>query len=418
MKAGRGSKTGTPGGLGINMQKWSHGYNTSRGYTYGFHRLMAPLNLEFCALNAKISLARDNPAVKPRYLELGCGQGFGLCVLAAANPDIDFIGIDFSPEHIAHASALARSGSLENVRFIEGDFTTLATEWPAELAECDYIVAHGIYTWISQPIRESLVRCMDHASRPGTLVYLSYNSMPGQIGMMPIRHLAKRLNDQPGADAQETFEALLKIFNELNDTRSLMTKELPHATTKVSELNKRDPAYLVHEYLNDAWVAHWFSSVAADLDRANLKYLTSARIEETLLPDILPKTHRDLIIEQDDHILRQEALDCLINRQFRVDLFWQPSDEYRRVEPSAVLSREIMLVETIPDSPLRIPTSYSVFELEREKFKPITDALADGALSIEGVIETAGMPARAALSVIYLLLGAGKLAIKRPVTGT
>jgi hypothetical protein len=37
--------------------------------------------------------------VPKRILELGSGQGFGLSLLAAANPHIAFEGYDFNPEH-------------------------------------------------------------------------------------------------------------------------------------------------------------------------------------------------------------------------------------------------------------------------------------------------------------------------------
>src|SRR3546814_10811048 len=49
-----------------------------------------------------------------RYLELGCGQGFGLCLLAALYPHGAFVGVDFNPEHIAHARELAHGAGLSN----------------------------------------------------------------------------------------------------------------------------------------------------------------------------------------------------------------------------------------------------------------------------------------------------------------
>ena len=65
------------------MNDPSHGYDTSVGYTFGFYREMAPGWLDLCVRSAGREPARCGGAF--RYLELGCGQGFGLCLLAAAH---------------------------------------------------------------------------------------------------------------------------------------------------------------------------------------------------------------------------------------------------------------------------------------------------------------------------------------------
>src|SRR3546814_15374578 len=82
-----------------------------------------------------------------RYLELGCGQGFGLCLLAALYPHGAFVGVDFNPEHIAHARELAHGAGLSNVRFEEADFSALAAQWPADYGQFNYVALHGIYSW-------------------------------------------------------------------------------------------------------------------------------------------------------------------------------------------------------------------------------------------------------------------------------
>ncbi|WP_425482804.1 methyltransferase domain-containing protein [Caldichromatium japonicum] len=60
-----------------------------------------------------------------RLLDLGCGQGLGLCLTASLHPEMAFVSIDFNPAHIAPAQGLARRAGLANVRFIEGDFVEL-----------------------------------------------------------------------------------------------------------------------------------------------------------------------------------------------------------------------------------------------------------------------------------------------------
>ena len=88
------------------MAAWSDGYVTDIQYTGKFYGELAPGYLAFACLRQAV-----RPPVLGRgssYLELGCGQGFGLSLLAAANPERSFMGVDFHPGQIANAQRLAR----------------------------------------------------------------------------------------------------------------------------------------------------------------------------------------------------------------------------------------------------------------------------------------------------------------------
>jgi tRNA G46 methylase TrmB len=116
---------------------WTHGYNIEQGYTYGVYRELAPDWMDVCAMLAGFAVPSEGAQGQLRYLELGCGQGFGLALIASAYPQIEFVGVDFSPEHIAHARGLAHAAGLDNVRFVEADFLDLARDWPPELGRFD-----------------------------------------------------------------------------------------------------------------------------------------------------------------------------------------------------------------------------------------------------------------------------------------
>ncbi len=92
---------------------WQHGYYSDTSYTYGFYREFAPNWLDWVALLK----GSEPPSTSGRMLELGCGQGYGLSIMAAANPDMKFVGVDFNPEQIAHARSLVRRTGLTNIEF-------------------------------------------------------------------------------------------------------------------------------------------------------------------------------------------------------------------------------------------------------------------------------------------------------------
>ena len=126
-----------------------HGYDASAGYTYGFCPEMAPDWLDLAATMAGSAPARASGDAPFRYLELGCGQGMGLCLLAAANPQGQFVGVDFLPEHVDHGRAVAQAAGLTNIQFSDGDFVALAQQWPTAFGQFDYVTLHGVYSWIT-----------------------------------------------------------------------------------------------------------------------------------------------------------------------------------------------------------------------------------------------------------------------------
>lgn len=171
------------------MADWSHGYNISSGYTYNFYRELAPAWIDFAV---RLAGKKRAFAEKRRYLELGCGQGVGLALLAAANPEMEFVGIDFDPSHIAHATQLAVNANLSNVRFIEADFLQLAKNWPQDVGTFDEVVLHGILSWVAPAVRQAIVSCLAEAIRPGGIAYVSYNALPGWLSAFPLQHLLRR----------------------------------------------------------------------------------------------------------------------------------------------------------------------------------------------------------------------------------
>ena len=79
-----------------------------------------------------------------------------------------------SPTCAFHAADFADTGRLALPRF-------------------DYIVAHGVYSWVDPPARAALRRFIDGHLKSGGLVYVSYNAMPGWTGDLPFQHLVREL---------------------------------------------------------------------------------------------------------------------------------------------------------------------------------------------------------------------------------
>lgn len=67
----------------------------------------------------------DRLAAGIDVLEVGCGAGRAIHVMARAYPNSRFVGYDLLPEHIETATAEAKAMGLANARFVEKDVSSL-----------------------------------------------------------------------------------------------------------------------------------------------------------------------------------------------------------------------------------------------------------------------------------------------------
>ena len=167
----------------LNTDSWTQGYVADISYDYSFFSELAPIEMGFNLLNRGFY----SPSLDQfTYCELGCGQGFTTNILAAANPQGEFWGIDFNPTHAADAQRLADAAQLSNIRFLDQSFAEfLHTPTP----QFDFITLHGVYSWINDENRQIIVDILRQKLKVGGAVYISYNALPGWAPIKPLRDL-------------------------------------------------------------------------------------------------------------------------------------------------------------------------------------------------------------------------------------
>src|SRR5947207_2446253 len=110
-----------------------------------------------------------------RVLELGCSAGANLLPMAETLPGAELVGCDLSPQAIAAARETAADAGIRNVVFVEGDLSTL----PDALGEFDYLIAHGVYSWVPAPVRDAMFALAGRRLRSNGVMFVSYNVYPG-----------------------------------------------------------------------------------------------------------------------------------------------------------------------------------------------------------------------------------------------
>ena len=139
---------------------WSSAYVADVTCLPGYFRTQAPSHLGLACLLGGVASPVAAFRDEFRYLELGCGQGFGALALAAGNPGWRATGVDFNPAHIAAARALAAEAELENVAFLEADLATLAVDEAVHaVPEADMVSLHGVWSWVSDASERASCAC-------------------------------------------------------------------------------------------------------------------------------------------------------------------------------------------------------------------------------------------------------------------
>jgi SAM-dependent methyltransferase len=401
------------------MADWSHGYDVSVGYSYGFFREMGPDWLDLCTRVAGFEARRRKGEKSFRYLELGSGQGLGLCLFAAANPDAEFIGIDFQPEHIAHSESLADAAGLTNVRFVEADFADLATDWPADFGTFDYVTLHGIFSWISPELREAVVQCLSHATHPGSLVYAGYNTMPSWLGTVPFQHITWMIKEAGGRSGGAVIEQSIALFERLRSANATIFEILPGLKAQLQAVKTRSENYVIHEYLNENWNPLWHSQVAKEFRRAKLEYVGSATLAENMLPELLPPALRDAIVEQQSADLRQDLQDLVINQGFRRDIFCRGPLPRSGKDLEGIEDMRLYRLSAIEKGhTVKFETTFGEIAMEYRAFAEVIEALADGPKSVEELLALPN-PAKTKIPrVLLLMLHSNILAVGAAQPGT
>lgn len=293
------------------------GYVTDIPYTYGFYPRLAPAWLDFTAV-----ISGTAPPTRREgfaWCEIGCGQGMTTAILAATHPGGRFVGVDLMTDHIDHASRFAAAADIGNATFLAAD---VADDLKGG-EKFDYIVAHGLYSWIDGAAQAAVRRFIDRHLSPGGLVHLSYNAMPGWAADLPFQRLALALGRDQAGDSTARFQAALTTIRAMMDAGA---PSLGGGTmaAQIIETEARFPqAYLAHEYMGAHWQPLFVTEVRAAMAEIGLVPAGSATLAENFNSFVLRRAERDVLeaFDDGDPDLRELVRDYLVHQRFRRDVY-------------------------------------------------------------------------------------------------
>jgi methyltransferase-like protein len=253
-----------------------------------------------------------------RVLELGCASGSNIVPMAYALPRTTFVGIDFSERQIADGKQFAAAIGLTNIDLLQLDIRTAAGRLRAA-GPFDYIIAHGIYSWVPDPVKDALLATSGQLLAPNGIVYVSYNCYPGCQARDMLRQMCQyhgRKSSGSREYAATTREFLGFLKKSLGGGQGAYRAAVGQ---QVNDLLQVPDEVLLHDDLegdNDPRFFHQFMSHAA---QHGLQYLGDAYFGQMFGAGIRPAA-LEKIRHAGDRLAFEQYLDFLYGRSLRTTL--------------------------------------------------------------------------------------------------
>jgi SAM-dependent methyltransferase len=371
---------------------WNAGYVADVPYVGNYVHAMSPSWMTLAAIAARQIPPDINQTY--RYLDLGCGYATTLLPLAAANPHAEFIGVDFMPEHVAFARRVTQRTGLKNVTVIEASFEDILQNPEQIGGPVDFVMMHGVYTWVSPQTRQEIRSILQNHVKPGGLVYAGYNAHPGWTQSVPIQHLLFQIASQHQGTSVEKVIAAARFIKRLQEIDAPVVKgiELPPSLKEaVEDPDKLQPwsaGYLAHEYLNEFWQPMFFTDICKDFAEAKLSYVGGVRMMDHVESSAWNAEQKALIAEFKNPIAAESIMDMLMPSGFRRDVFARGhanlSDKHRHqrlMNTSFALTKPLSLIK--PEFGFR----EHVVKINDALAEALATTLADGPASVAEIIQ-------------------------------
>jgi methyltransferase-like protein len=272
------------------------------------------------------------PPHQCRVLELGGASGGNLIPHALKYPGSEYVGIDLSQKQIDEGLANIQALGLQNIRLLHMNLANI----PASLGQFDYIICHGVYSWVSAEVQTAIMHiCQHHLTRNG-LAFISYKTYPGwkfkeiirdvmQYGAIHQTEAKARL-----ADARSAFDFLADSSSE----GSLMHQAL-HENVGLIRTMRDD--YLMHEYMEPFNRPCYLHELVQHAQDHGLSYLADAAVSIMFVGNLKPAIAQSLLDKYgDSQVQIEQHMDFLSNRQFRQTIL---APQHRQAEISYQLDR-------------------------------------------------------------------------------
>lgn len=262
------------------------------------------------------------PVESCRVLEIGTGDGLNILAMAYALPGSEFAGIDLSETAISRGRKWIEELRLTNISLRCADIGAVNSE---ELGKFDYVIAHGVFSWVPELVREQMLALTRDVLTENGVAYISYNSYPGchirEMSRRMMRYHVQRFVSPTDRIAQgRSLLHLLvnapdkRVEKEKDAYRLMLEEELEHSL-------EYDQAAFYHDDLSEINTPYYFHEFMAMAGKHGLQFLAEAQVRD-MYPDGYAPAVMELLAQmaETDFLEREQYMDFLKGRRFRQTL--------------------------------------------------------------------------------------------------
>lgn len=364
------------------MSDWTSGYVADIGYTFGYYNDLNPMRVPF-----QSAIAMSTPPKIRTACELGFGQGISINMHAAAS-DVEWYGTDFNPSQAGFAQSLAKvSGAACHV--YDQSFDEFCSR--QDLPDFDYIGLHGIWSWISDENRGVIVDFVRRKLNVGGVLYISYNTMPGWAGMLPVREIMTQHADVMGVQGvgiTKRIDGALEFLEGMFATKPAFLRHYPQAADRVKLIKGQNRNYVAHEYFNRDWKPMSFAELSKWVSPAKLNYVCSSHYQDSVDAVNFSPDQQKFMAGIPDAAFRESVRDFMLNTQFRRDYWVRGARALSVIDRVEILrGTRLLLVTPRANVELKITGNLGEATLNENVYKPILDLMADHQVRSIGQIE-------------------------------
>jgi methyltransferase-like protein/protein-L-isoaspartate O-methyltransferase len=258
-----------------------------------------------------------------RILAVGCASGWNLLPMAYGLPESSILGIDRSPSQIRDGQEMVARLEFHNLELRAMDILDVGPE----LGRFDYIIAHGVFSWVPAGVQDKLLEVCRQNLAPAGVAYVSYNTYPGWHMLRIIRDMMLyRTRDIASPHERATEARALLDFlaqsispedsaygNFLNTYAEFLRGEL-------KGMSESGNAFLLHDELEKVNEPIYFHEFMDRASQHALQYLGEAEFRTMLGSNFEPGVMAHLNGLSRSVIDLEQYMDYFRNRTFRQTL--------------------------------------------------------------------------------------------------
>jgi SAM-dependent methyltransferase len=308
------------------------------------------------------------PLPQTRVLELGCGAGANLVSMAFQYPECEFVGIDLSSRAVEAGSAFLAELGLKNVELRHCDIMA----GTAALGRFDYIIAHGVYSWVPPAVRDKIMTIFADQLTENGIAQVSYNAHPGSHLRNLVRDImlyhVKGFSEPAKQIAQA--RAILKAYSEMTDPKSVHGAVVRDQYARVDGM---PDMLLFHDDLDEGATAFLLHQVVAHAQAHGLQYLSDATFSRR---DVTrhPEGPRKLLAEfpDEEFLMRDQYQDFIDGYGFRSTLLCRAGIRLNRTLDRDCITRFDLASSAVPVAEAFDPSDASAAEFKLDNGADMT----------------------------------------------